>query len=103
MSGIVFPYLSHITGRRVTARVRRDNPEMEDGRPKNKYISAYGDARHLYFPPEAWGDLQAQSTPIVLVESEKATLALTALGPSYPDTTSGRGNGRVLGVVRPNW
>jgi putative DNA primase/helicase len=78
MTGVVFPYHSHVTGRRVSARVRRDKPEIEDGRPKNKYISAYGDGRHLYFPPEAWSKLQAQTTPIVLVESEKATLALTA-------------------------
>jgi putative DNA primase/helicase len=78
MSGIVFPYYSHVSGHRVTARVRRDNPEMEGGRPRNKYVSAYGDARHLYFPPEAWSKLQAQSTPVVLVESEKAALALTS-------------------------
>jgi putative DNA primase/helicase len=78
MSGIIFPYFSHVTGRRVTARVRRDNPEMENGRPKRKYVSAYGDGRHLYFPPEAWSSLQTQNTPIVLVESEKATLALSA-------------------------
>ena len=78
MAGLVFPYYSPVTGRRVTARVRRDNPEIEDGRPKNKYVSAYGDRRHLYFPPDAWSKLQGQHTPIVLVESEKATLALTA-------------------------
>jgi putative DNA primase/helicase len=78
MSGLVFPYHSHITARRVTARVRRDNPEIEDGRPKNKYVSAYADRRHLYFPPGASSKLQAHGTPIVLVESEKATLAVTA-------------------------
>lgn len=32
MSGGVFPYFSRVTGRRVTARVRRDNPEIEDGK-----------------------------------------------------------------------
>ena len=78
MAGLVFPYYSHVTGSRVTARVRRDNPEIEDGRPKNKYISAYGDRRHLYFPPDAWSRLEGQNSPIVLVESEKATLAITA-------------------------
>ena len=78
MAGLVFPYYSHVTGRRVTARVRRDNPEIEDGRPKNKYISAYVDRGHLYLPPDAWSKLQGQNTPIVLVESEKATLAITA-------------------------
>lgn len=77
MTGVVFPYYSHSTGRRVSARVRRDRPEIENGRPKNKYISAYGDRRHLYFPPDAWSKLQASGTPIVLVEAEKSSLAIT--------------------------
>jgi len=51
MSGIVFPYFDPTTGWRVTARVRRANPEFEDGRPKNKYVSAYGGRKHLYFRP----------------------------------------------------
>ena len=80
MAGIVFPYYSHVTGQRVTARVRRDNPEIEDGKPKSKYMSAYGDGRHLYFPPDALSKLQNPSTPIVLVEAEKSVLALTAWG-----------------------
>ncbi len=52
-SGIIFPYLNPETGNRWTARLRRDHPEIEAGKPKNKYISAYGDKRHLYSPPEA--------------------------------------------------
>jgi hypothetical protein len=78
MAGIIFPYYSHVTGQRVTARDRRDNPEFEDGKPKDKYISAYGDGRHLYFPPDARDKLQEPNTPIVLVEAEKSALALTA-------------------------
>jgi hypothetical protein len=81
MSGIVFPYFDPATGRRVTARVRRDNPEAENGNPKkfkNKYISAYGDRKHLYFPPGSESKLQDVGTPIVLVEAEKSALALTA-------------------------
>lgn len=78
MAGIVFPYYSHVTGHRVTARIRRDNPEIEDGKPKNKYVSAYGDGRHLYFPPDAQGKLKESTMPIVLVEAEKSVLALTA-------------------------
>lgn len=78
MAGIIFPYFSHVTGRRVTARVRRDNPEIKDGKPENKYISAYGDSRHLYFPPDARSKLQEPVTPIVLVEAEKSVLAITA-------------------------
>ena len=51
MSGVIFPYFDPTTGQRVTARLRRDNPEVEDGNSKNKYISAYADRRHLYFVP----------------------------------------------------
>lgn len=78
MSGIVFPYVDPRDGRRKTARVRRDNPEIEAGQPKRKYVSAFGDRRHLYFPPgcsEALGD---PTIPIILVEAEKSALALTA-------------------------
>lgn len=78
MSGVVFPYFSLATGKRVTARVRRDNPEIEAGKDRNKYISAYGDRKHLYFPPDAAIKLRNPETPIVLVEAEKSSLALTA-------------------------
>ncbi len=80
MAGILFPYFHYLTGQRVTARVRRDNPEVEDGQPKNKYMCPYGDRRHLYFPPNAQAKLARQETPIVLVEAEKSALALTAWG-----------------------
>ena len=79
MSGIVFPYADPWDGRRKTARVRRDNPEIEDEQPKRKYVSAYGDRRHLYFPPGCNDLLQDPTVPIILVEAEKSSLALTAL------------------------
>ncbi len=78
MAGIVFPYHSVVNGQRVTARIRRDHPEIEGGKEKNKYISAYGDRKHLYYPPDAAGKLKKPETPIVLVEAEKSALALTA-------------------------
>jgi hypothetical protein len=78
MSGIMFPYFSIATGTRVTARVRRDNPDMEAGKEKNKYISAYGDRKHLYFPPGAAHKLQDFDTCIALVEAEKSALTLAA-------------------------
>ncbi len=78
MAGIIFPYHSHVTGQRTTARLRRDHPEIENDKPKDKYISAYGDGRHLYFPPDVREKLQKPNTPIVLVEAEKSVLALTA-------------------------
>ena len=78
MRGIIFPYISPVTGYRVTARLRRDNPEIENGKPKNKYISPWGDGRHLYCPPGSKTKLEQPETPIVLVEAEKSALALTA-------------------------
>lgn len=77
-AGIVFPYFDPGNGRRRTARLRRDNPEIENGKPKNKYISAYGDRRHLYLVPGCADLLRDIAVPIVLVEAEKSALALTA-------------------------
>jgi hypothetical protein len=34
-AGIAFPYFDPLDGQRRTARLRRDNPEMEDSRPKS--------------------------------------------------------------------
>jgi hypothetical protein len=78
-SGIVFPYVDPRSGRRTTARVRRDNPEIEAEQPKRKYVSAFGDRRHLYFPPGSAELLADPAIPIILVEAEKSSLALTAL------------------------
>ena len=77
-AGIVFPYFDPVDGQRRTVRLRRDSPEIEDGKPKNKYISAYGDRRHLYFVPGCATLLRDTMVPIVLVEAEKSALALTA-------------------------
>jgi hypothetical protein len=64
MSGICFPYFDLVDGHRTTARVRRDHPEIDaDGKIHNKYMSAFGDARHLYFPPGAAAKLQQADMP----------------------------------------
>jgi hypothetical protein len=81
MSGIAFPYINPLTWgngrRRHFVRIRRDFPDIEDGKEKKKYVSPYGDRKHLYFPPTP--DLFADvAVPIVLVEAEKSVLALTA-------------------------
>jgi hypothetical protein len=78
LSGIVFEYFSPVTGHPVTCRVRVDNPVIKDGKPEFKYLSAYGDRKFLYFPPGSHEALEDKTTPVVLVESEKAALALTA-------------------------
>jgi hypothetical protein len=78
MTGVVFPYEHPITGQRVTARVRRDSPEIEDGKPRKKYVLAWGDRRHFYFVPGCKELLEDVTVPIILVEAEKSALALTA-------------------------
>lgn len=78
MDGIIFPYFDPSDGHRITARLRRDNPEIVDGRLKRKYVCPFGDRRILYFPPGAAALVADPTVPIVLVESEKAVLALTA-------------------------
>jgi putative DNA primase/helicase len=80
MDGIYFPYFSWQTGFRVAARVRRDHPEIENGKPRRKYMAGYGDRRHLYFPPDAKELIGDSSLPICLVEAEKSVLAIAAWG-----------------------
>jgi hypothetical protein len=81
MAGIAFQYFDPGTmangRRRNYVRIRRDFPEMEDGREKKKYVAPYGDRKRFYFPPtpELFADV---TVPIVLVEAEKSVLALTA-------------------------
>ena len=72
-SGICYPYVHPITGRRRTLRIRLDVPS--DGK---KYRAPYGDVRGLYFPPGADALLTDTSVPALFVEAEKAALALTA-------------------------
>lgn len=79
VNGILFPYFIPPVTYRVGARVRRDKPEIgDDGKVENKYCSAYGDRKHLYFPPGAKAKFDDPNLIIVFVESEKAALALTA-------------------------
>jgi hypothetical protein len=78
MSGLLFPYFNPQTCRRVSARLRRDNPEVIDGKVKRKYVCPFGDRRHVYFPPGAIEVLEDNAVPIILVEAEKSALALMA-------------------------
>jgi hypothetical protein len=77
LSGILFPYFNG-DSRRATCRLRRDHPEVEDGKSKNKYVAPFGDVRHLYFAPGARDLLKDPQTEIIFVEAEKSSLALTA-------------------------
>lgn len=76
-AGIVFPYVDAV-GIRRTCRLRRDHPDMEDGKPVKKYLAPYGDRRHAYLVPGDHPLGQDAAIPVVLVEAEKSTLALRA-------------------------
>lgn len=90
-TGILFPYFNPMNADRWTARLRRDNPQVDpEGKPIDKYLCPWGDTRHFYFPPGAGMLLSDVLVPVVFVEAEKSVLAITAVG-----TRCGR---RVLAV-----
>jgi len=76
LQGVVFPYSDPISGEMVTLRIRRDRPEIVNGKPEGKYLCPKGGARTLYLLSASL--LKNTSVPIVLVEAEKSVLALTA-------------------------
>jgi hypothetical protein len=78
-SGIEYPYIDPHTGRRVTSRIRRDRPELENGKPKAKYCSPFGDRRHLYFVVTDAALLADTGIPVIVVEAEKSALAIASL------------------------
>ena len=78
-SGIIFQYFDPETGHRVTTRLRRTTQIDANGKVQRKYVSPWGDNRHLYFSPGAASLLAEVTVPVVLVEAEKSSLALTAL------------------------
>jgi hypothetical protein len=76
-SGLIFPYIRN--GRRVTCRLRRDNPEVDyKGKPVAKYISPRGDNRHAYIFPGDDELLENTSIPVIVCEAEKSVLAVKA-------------------------
>jgi len=77
LSGVLYPYLSPTTGYAPTCRMRRDHPEMENGKPKDKYLSAYGNRKHLYFPPDCAALLSDVTIALIIAEAEKSVLSIT--------------------------
>jgi len=78
LTGIVFSYRDPRDSRVLSYRVRLDTP-LEGGQ---KYLSEQ-DCRALFFAPIRDKELTDISFPVVIVESEKAALALTALADRY--------------------
>lgn len=80
LSGIVFPYLHPLGHHICTRRLRRDHPDIENGKVKAKYLYAIGDRSHIYFPPDCNGQLTDASVRLFIVEAEKSVLSLISAG-----------------------
>jgi putative DNA primase/helicase len=78
LEGIAFPFRMPPDGRLVTWVVRRDNPEIDSkGEPIAKYLGPPGSQR-LYFGLASAAALTDTTVPVILVESPKSVLAVTA-------------------------
>jgi predicted P-loop ATPase len=77
-AGLLYPYRDPETGQFYTARLRRDNPPMKDGKPDAKYLAQAGRPKHLFLIPGTGPMLKDSSILAVAVESEKASVALTS-------------------------
>jgi predicted P-loop ATPase len=79
-AGLLIPYLTPGESNLHSYRIRRDNPEVENGKPKAKYLAPPGAGNRVYFPrcfgPEALADT---SLDIVITEGEFKAIALACL------------------------
>src|SRR5262245_52620869 len=73
LAGVVYPRMHPTSQMEVAYRIRRDHPEMEGGKPKDKYLSSV-DRAHLFFVPGSDPLLSETSAPAIMIESEKAAL-----------------------------
>jgi len=77
VSGVSYPIFGP-DGTIKGYRVRRDNPELEGGKPKAKYVQSI-DRPHLYFERSTRQYLSDASVPVVFVEAYTSALAIAAL------------------------
>ena len=79
-SGILIPYQWPGESIWHNVRIRRDNPEMENGKPKAKYMGAPGWGNKVYIMPGTDPALlSASAVPIIITEGEFKTIALERL------------------------
>ena len=97
LSGVLYPYLHPKTGHATTYRLRRDHPEMEHGKPKDKYLSAWGDRRRLYFPPDCAALLADVTVAVVIAEAEKSVLSIMCAAEKVGRTVLAIGTGGCWG------
>jgi hypothetical protein len=80
LAGVLYGYFDPGTGQRVSCRLRPDNPPVNSEGKLVKYLSPpYHKARrHCYFAPGSERYVADPTVQVVLVESEKSTLAITS-------------------------
>jgi hypothetical protein len=77
LAGILFPGCHPESAVLRGYRVLRDHPEIEAGKPKDKYVSSK-DLHHWFFLPSPAPRVRDVSQPIVFVEAEKSCLTIEA-------------------------
>ena len=78
LSGVLYPRRDPESGHDRGYRLRRDHPEVDtNGARLDKYLSSV-DRPTLYFGPESAPLLRDANVTVIIVESEKATLAIVA-------------------------
>jgi putative DNA primase/helicase len=77
LAGVDFPIFG-ADGSIKGHRVRRDNPEIENGKLKAKYVQSI-DRPHLYFEKKSRRFLTDTSVPVIFVEAYSSALAIAAM------------------------
>jgi len=89
--GIAIPYVMPGESRVRDFRIRRDHPEIENGKPRQKYVAPPGRGNMLYFLPGTDLALLADATlPVVITEGEFKVLALARAAALSPDNAGHR-------------
>jgi hypothetical protein len=81
LAGLAYHYVDPLINRRVMSRVRLDHPPMDvTGKVIAKYLSPpNGRSRqHLWFPNGTASLLKDVTVPVVIVEAEKSSMAITS-------------------------
>ena len=78
-SAIVFPYFN-ADGATLLCRVKPDNPPKDSKGKPRKYLQPSGQPVRLYVPPSIFPRLPDATSPLVITEGEKKSLASTQAG-----------------------
>lgn len=88
-AGLLIPYFLPDESKPHSYRIRRDNPELEGGKPKGKYLAPPGAGNRIYFPRGFDSAAMADAAlDIIITEGECKAIALARL--ARHNTTAAR-------------